>query len=62
MGGFPDIATRVGDEAKWHGMQKQYLWDKLWWWDENESRWLARQGWRVNPFILPGEVAAEQSR
>jgi hypothetical protein len=52
----------VDYEAKWHGTQKQYLWDKLWWWGEIEPRWCACQGWRVNPFFLPAEIAAEQSR
>jgi hypothetical protein len=52
----------VAVEGNWCRPDRQYLWDTLWWWDMGNARWSTFQGWRVNPYYVPGAVAVEQSR
>jgi hypothetical protein len=39
----------------------QLLWGTLRWWGTDQSKRAYCQGWRLNPYYQPAEVAAEQS-
>ena len=46
----------------WCGADRHSIKATLWWWDTERAAWGHCEGWRLNPFYQPAEVAEEQTR
>ena len=49
-------------EADWCGADRHSIKATVWWWGTERAGWGHCEGWRLNPFYQPADVAEEQTR